>query len=336
MRNEGNGKLRLLYIYKLLKEETDEDHMLSTVQIVKALKERFDLDAHRITVGDDIRMLQQVGVEIGKVETTQNKYWLQSRPLEQAELKVLIDAVASSKVITKKHSKELIQKVAQLGSPFKQDDLVRNISPENRVKAKNENIIYNVDAVNTAIIEEKKISFKYFCYDANKRRQVRNGGEPYTFSPWALVWNGDYYYAVGWSDKHNDIGSFRLDRMYNVPEMLNDSAVHAPKGFRLANYIKTNYHMFGGRKEAVELFCDGDVMDAIIDRFGYDVDTELQSDGRFITKAEVAVNNVFFGWIFGFGGKVKIISPQYVAEEYLKMVTDALQIEQGPQTDTSQ
>ena len=324
MRNEGTGKLRLLYIYKLLQEETDENHMLSTAQIQKVLMERYGMEAHRITVGDDIQLLQMAGVEIGKIESTQNKYWLISRPLEQAELKVLTDAVASSKVITKKRSKELIQSLAKIGSPFKKDELIRNISPEDRIKSKNESILYNVDAINEAINEKQKVSFRYFSYAANKRRQIKNGGIPYVFSPWALVWNGDYYYAVGWSDKHNSIGSFRVDRIYDVPEILSEAAKPTPKWFKLADYIRTNYHMFGGCTQHVELLCDGDVMDSIIDRFGYDVETNLQDDGKFVAHVEVAVNNVFFGWIFGFGGKVQISWPKDVVEDYKMMVKAAL------------
>jgi len=324
MRNEGTGKLRLLYIYKLLLEETDENHTLSTAQIQKALMERWGMEAHRITVGDDIQLLQMVGIEIGKIESTQNKYWMISRPLEQAELKVLTDAVASSKVITKKNSKALLERIASLGSPFKKDELVSNICPEDRIKSKNENILYNVDAINEAINEKRKVSFKYFSFGANKRKQLKNDGEPYIFSPWALVWNGDYYYAVGWSDKHGSIGSFRVDRMCSVPEIRREDAVAMPKRFKVSDYIKKNYHMFGGEVKQVELLCDCDIMDSIIDRFGYDVETEIIDDVRFIARVEVAVNNVFFGWIFGFDGKVKIQGPEDVADAYKKMVREAL------------
>ncbi len=324
MRNEGTGKLRLLYIYKLLLEETDENHTLSTAQIQKALMDRYGMEAHRITVSDDIQLLQMVGIEIGKIESTQNKYYMISRPLEQAELKVLTDAVASSKVITKKSSKALLERIASLGSPFKKEELIRNICPEDRIKSKNESILYNVDAINEAINEKKKVSFKYFNFGANKRKQLKNDGEPYIFSPWALVWNGDYYYAVGWSDKHGGIGSFRVDRMCSVPEIRREDAVGMPKKFKVSDYIKKNYHMFGGDVKQVELHCDGDVMDSIIDRFGYDVETEIIDDDHFIARVEVAVNNVFFGWIFGFGGKVKIKGPEDVAAEYKKIVKEAL------------
>ncbi len=321
---ENEGKFRLLYIYKILSSQTDEEHPLSTNQLIAALREQYGISSHRITVSDDIKILQQAGVEIGKIESTQNKYYMISRPLEPAELKVLTDAVASSKVVSKKKSRELMDRIASLGSPFRKDELVRNICPEERVKTNNESFLYNVDAVNEAINQKRRISFKYFNYGANKRRQLRNGGEPYVFSPYSLVWNGDYYYAVGWSDKHGTIVSFRVDRMYSVPEILDEPAVPMPKGFKVSDYIKKNYHMFRGQIQTVELLCDGGVMDSIIDRFGYDVGTRLVENGRFIATVDVAVNSVFFGWIFGFGGKVRIHAPEDVASEYAEMVKTAI------------
>ena len=129
---------------------------------------------------------------------------------------------------------------------------------------------------------------------------------------------------MGWSDKHGAIGSFRVDRMCSVPEIRREDAVAMPKKFKVSDYIKKNYHMFGGDVKQVELHCDGDVMDSIIDRFGYDVETEIIDDDHFIARVEVAVNNVFFGWIFGFGGKVKIKGPEDVAAEYKKIVKEAL------------
>lgn len=324
MRNEGTGKLRLLYIYKLLLESTDENHMLSTEQIRIALKEFWNMDAHRNTVSDDIQLLQMAGVEIGKYESTQNKYWMISRPLEQAELKILIDAVASSKVITKKKSRDLMDRLSSLGSPFKREELIRNICPEDRVKGKNETSIYNVDIINEAINQKHKIAFRYFSYDANKHKSLKNGGDAYIFSPYSLVWNGDYYYMVGWSDKHNGIGSFRVDRIDRTADILTIPAEPIPRGFRVSKYIKENYHMFSGPVQAVDLFCDGDVMDSIIDRFGYDVRTELQGDGRFIAHISIGISSVFYGWVFGFGGKVKIAGPTDVAEGYREMVRKAL------------
>lgn len=320
----SENKLRLLKIYKLLMDRTDENHTLSTVQIIKLLEDEYGMQTHRVTIAKDIKILQDCGVDVCVIESTQNKYYIAERQFETPEVKMLIDAVASSKVITAKKSKDLIKKLATLTSPMKARELKRNIAPDDRIKAKNENILYIVDAINEAINERRKVSFKYFCYDADKKKRIKNDGNPYFLSPYALIWNGDYYYVVGWSDKHEGIGAFRVDRISTVPIMLEDKIIPMPEGFNAADYIKTNYHMFGGGEvQTVELLCNNCVMDAIIDRFGLDVETKLADKGTFIATVQVAINNVFFGWIFGFDGSVSIIGPDDVLEQYRDMVKRA-------------
>ena len=320
----NENKQRLLKIYKLLMDRTDENHTLSTVQLIKLLEDEYGMQTHRVTIAKDIKILQDSGIDIGVIESTQNKYYIAGRQFETPEVKMLIDAVASSKVITAKKSKELIKKLSLLTSPMKARELKRNIAPDDRIKAKNENILYVVDAINDAINERRKVSFKYFCYDANKKKRIKNDGNPYVFSPYELIWNGDYYYAVGWSEKHDGIGAFRVDRISSVPVLLEDKIVPVPERFNAAEYIKINYHMFGGGEaQIVELLCDNSVMDAIIDRFGIDVETIPSEDGKFKATVLVAVNNVFFGWIFGFDGAVRIIRPDDVLEQYQDMVKRA-------------
>lgn len=321
----NTGKLRLLYIYKLLEECTDEDHTLSTNQLIKELSERYGISSHRTTITTDIKLLKQYGFDIGVIESTQNKYYLASRQFENAEVQMLIDAVASSKFITEKKSRELIRKLTTLLSPAKSRDYKCSIGPDERIKMKNESILYIVDALDKAINDKCKVSFEYFTYDENKKRVRKNGGKPYIFSPWSLIWNGDYYYAVGWSEKHDGIGCFRVDRMWTVPAILEDKAVPQTKGFNPAEYVKINYHMFGaGDICMVKLRCASDTMDAIIDRFGYDVVTEPLENGEFMATVTVAVNSVFFGWVFGFDRKVFIDGPKHVVDEYNKMIGRAL------------
>ena len=322
MNNEG--KYRLLYLYKILQERTDSDHKLSTVQLDKILQDEYGISSHRTTIYEDIKILQELGFPIAKTDSTQNKYYISQRTFAGAELKLLIDAVASSKLITERKSSALIKKLSEQAGPYISKDLKRNICPAERIKARNESILDIIDAINTAINKKQKISFTYFKYDQNKRKFLKNGGAPYIFSPYDLVWNGDYYYVVGWSDKHEGIGCFRVDRIASVPELLEIKAVPAPKRFKAANFIKTNYHMFGGGEvKTVELRCDGSVMDAFIDRFGFDVKTEALGDGTFKATVRTSVNNVFYGWIFGFDGKVEIEGPEDVKERYWGMVERA-------------
>ena len=247
-------------------------------------------------------------------------YNMISREFDLPELKLLIDAVASSKFITDKKSKELVAKLAKLASNSQADELKRNI-PEGRIKAGNENIYYIVDAVNAAINNGKQISFQYFCYNVRKQKAAKHDEEVYVFSPYYLIWNGDYYYTVGYSEKHGGIGSFRLDRIIKPPTILEDDVVPIPSDFSINQY--TGFHMYNSKSETVELICDNSVMDSVIDRFGEAVQTYANDMETFRAVVDVAVNHVFFGWLFGFEGKVKIKSPDDVKEKYRKMIDAA-------------
>ena len=317
---DNNAKLRPLYLAKILYEMTDEDHALSTNQLIKLLKEKYNVDSYRTTIASDIELLKNYGMDIQSTKSQSIMYNMISREFDLPELKLLIDAVASSKFITDKKSKEL---VAKLASNSQADELKRNIISEGRIKSGNENIYYIVDAVNTAINNKKQISFQYFCYNVRKQKTAKHNGEIYVFSPYYLIWNGDYYYTVGYSEKHGGIGSFRLDRIIKPPTILEDDVVPIPSDFSINQYINTGFHMYNSKSETVELICDNSVMDSVIDRFGEAVQTYANDMETFRAVVDVAVNHVFFGWLFGFEGKVKIKSPDDVKEKYRKMIDAA-------------
>ena len=320
---DNNAKLRPLYLAKILYEMTDEERTLSTNQLIKLLKEKYNIDSYRTTIASDIELLKKYGLDIQSTKSQSIMYNMISREFDLPELKLLIDAVASSKFITDKKSKEPVAKLAKLASNSQADELKRNIIPEGRIKAGNENIYYIVDAVNTAINNKKQISFQYFCYNVRKQKAAKHDGEVYVFSPYYLIWNGDYYYAVGYSEKHGGIGSFRLDRIIKQPTLLEVDAVPMPADFSISRYINTSFRMYNSRTKTVELICDNCVMDAIIDRFGESVQTYANDMETFRAVVDVAVNHVFFGWLFGFEGKVKIKSPDDVKEKYRKMIDAA-------------
>ena len=320
---DNNAKLRPLYLAKILYEMTDEDHALSTNQLIELLKAKYGVDSYRTTIASDIELLRQYGMDIQSTKSQSIMYNMISREFDLPELKLLIDAVASSKFITEKKSKKLIEKLAKLASNSQADELKRNIIPEGRIKAGNENIYYIVDAVNAAINNGKQISFQYFCYNVRKQKTAKHNGEVYVFSPYYLIWNGDYYYAVGYSEKHGGIGSFRLDRIIKTPTLLEVDAVPMPADFNISRYINTSFRMYNSGTKTVELICDNCVMDAIIDRFGESVQTYANDMETFRAVVDIAVNHVFFGWLFGFEGKVKIKSPEDVKEKYRKMIDAA-------------
>lgn len=187
-------------------------------------------------------------------------------------------------------------------------------------------ILVIVDAINDAINQNRKIRFKKVEYNIKKERILHNSGETYTFIPYSLVWDGDFYYMVGWSDKYHSIGSHRVDRIWQRPDILEEAAVPMPLGFDINHYIHTTFRMYNAPRREVELVCDNNVMDAVIDRFGIDVKTYACDKQNFRVIAEIAIGNTFFNWIFGFEGKVWIKAPEDVKQLYKEKLIKATQL----------
>ena len=324
---DNDSKLRLLYIEKML-NDTDEEHPLTNAEIMQILEEKYGITTHRTTIPSDIDLLIKSGMEIEIIESKPKKYYLNdyARTFTLPELKILVDSVASFKFITKSKSDELIEKIITLGTPSSVPSLNRNLWSEGRIKQENERIYFNIEAINQAINEGKKIAFQYFQYDVKKKQKLKHDGALYKFSPYALVWNGDYYYMVGYSEKHDGIGNFRIDRIAKTPRILDDDAVPMPQDFDIAEYTNGMLRMYNSERCDVELICDNSVMDAIIDKFGTNAKTYAYDMTSFKLEVNVAVNHVFLSWVFGFGGKVRIKSPIEVKQQYADMVKAAADI----------
>lgn len=323
MEKTTDAKIRTLTLAKILYERTDEDHFLTTQQLIDILENEYKIPTHRTTISTDIAVLQKYGMDIQAKRSQFIHYNLLSRDFDYAELKILIDAVASSKFISKTKSEKLTTKIAKLAGQNKAEVLKRNISVERRIKTDNEKVLFIIDAVNDAINQGKKIRFQYFEYNIKKERKPRMDGYFYRISPYRLVWNGDYYYVVGCKDKYTTLSSYRIDRMVSTPEIMDEDAAPLPKDFDMDHYLNTMYHMFSTERKRVQLVCTNDVMDAVIDRFGEDVETYAFDMEHFRADVEVAVNSLFYMWIFGFRGKVSIKEPQDVKDDYIQMVKDA-------------
>ena len=316
-------KPRILYLLKILLQYTDEDHMLTTNQLIEMLKEKYGISVHRVTLAKDIAALQEFGIDIVVVHSTQSKYFVASRMFELPELKLLIDAVQSSKFITNKKSQALIEKIQRMTSAGQAVKLKRNNYVVNRIKSDNEQIYYIIDAINEAINTNRQIAFQYYEYSGLKKKRLRNNGEVYRLSPYYMVWNDDCYYLLGYSEKHEKIITFRVDRIACKPEILKIESLPEPEGFDLAEFTKSVFFMYDGEKVLVDLRCDNSLMKTIVDRFGEDVTTLAYDMTSFRVKTEVAVSPTFFGWVFGFGGKVQILGPEKLKEEYRQMLVQA-------------
>lgn len=323
---ENGTKLRILYLYQHLIQNTDPDHPESTVELMKMLKEKYDIKVSRNTISDDLLMLSDCDLQVEVIHSTQNKYYFDGQLFSVPELKILIDAVSSSKFITEHKSEELINKLLTLVPRHSAVKLRRHIYASDRVKSDNERGYYIVDAINEAIDTKRKISFCYTDYDINKKRQLTNDGVAYTVSPYTMMWDGDYYYLRGYCDERQAMRTFRLDRIEKQPDILRDPAVPKPENYSIAEYSKSVFRMYDtDEPQEVTLLCKASTMKVLIDNFGLDVDTIPVDDDHFQAKVMVCTSPTFYRWVFGFGDSIKIIGPIKVIEHYRTMLNNALE-----------
>ena len=309
MKNESQyGLLLLQYLY----EHTDDQHPASVADILAFWREH-GIQAGRKSVYSAIEVLQSNGMDIVCVKSTQNRYFVGERLFELPELKLLVDAVESSRFITAKKSERLIEKLGKLTSESHARQLDRHIYMDGTAKPENECIYYSVDEIHNAIQEKRQITFQYYEYTPQKVKILKHNGYRYQFSPYALIWSRDCYYAVGWSEKHGKLAQFRVDRMVAV-ESFDRAAVCMPD-FDPAEYVRKIFGMYPDDLCTVELLCDNEVMRSVIDRFGEDVSTVTADDGHFKAIVEVAPSPPFFAWVFTFCGKIRILGPEEVLDE---------------------
>ena len=322
---DNDTRLRILYLYQMLLTQTDEDHTLSTKQITDRMMEQHNILVHRTTVPKDIDLLRAAGFEIIGERKRAWEYYLADRKFSVPELKLLIDAVQSSKFITEKKSESLIEKLISLTSETNADKLKRSVHITGRVKSENEKGYYIVDAINEAINAGVKISFYYFELNGKKKEVLRNDGKSYTVSPFDLIWDGDYYYLTGYCDEREAVRTYRVDRIKKQPELLKEKVVKKPKGYAVSKYTTEVFRMFS-TDEAVDvtLLCDNCCMNAVVDKFGMKIKTRNVGEEQFRTTVKVCAGPTFYRWVFGAGGKIVIESPIETRNEYREMLQNAL------------
>lgn len=324
---ENGTKLRLLYIYLHLLRYSDAEHPISTPELMKFLKDQYGIDVNRTTLPNDFAMMEKAGIHFEVIKSRQNKYYYDGRLFDIPELKLLIDAVSSSRFIPEKKSKALIGKLTTLTSEYNAEKLRRHITVEGRVKSENEKALYILDSLNSAIDLGCKVRFQCADYNIRKRKELRHDGEYYVVSPYVLIWDGDYYYMIGYCDNRGEIRHFRLDRIFRIPTVLEDEeAVPAPKDFDPVRYSRSIFRMYGGEETIeAELLCEASTMNAIVDQFGTKVRTEGTDNGCFKAFVPVSPSPTFYRWVFGWNGAMKILGPQSLKDEYLKMLQKALE-----------
>ncbi len=329
MPRSKNQKYKLYYIIEYFKRYTDEEHPVSVSELIEYLA-GLGVTAERKSIYRDIEAIGELGYEIIQVHGKRFAYYLAQRDFETAELRTLVDAVASSRFITKKKSGELIKKLEALTNVHVAKRLNAQVFVANRIKASNESIYYNVDAIHNAIADNSQITFLYFDWDKNKRRVYRHGGRQYEVSPWALVWNNENYYLIAYDAREGEIRHYRVDRMLSINQL--DKPRQGKTKFNdedTARYTRKFFGMYDGELTEVTLNCSEEITNAVVDMFGTEVKFSPQLNNTFNVTVEVAVSPVFLSWVFMLGDKVKIVSPKNVKDEFINMANNALKLAGG-------
>lgn len=312
-----NQKLKLSILCKIMQEETDDEHWLTLQQIIEKLR-NYDITAERKSLYDDFFCMNEyLGIEVIKETVGRDTYYhVGSRQFELAEVKLLIDAIQSSKFISKNKSNELIKKMKGFVSRHEADKLQRQVYVNDRVKTMNESTYYAVDAIHTAIAENKQITFKYCSWNLDKQLIPRKDGAMYRVSPWALTWADEYYYLVAYDSEAGKVKHYRVDKMLKL------DTVDAPRdgkehfdNFDMGTYALENFSMFGGEIKRVHIEFPNDKVGIFIDRFGKDIAIREAGQDRSMIAVDVAISSQFFGWIFGLGSDVKVTGPEAVVEK---------------------
>ena len=317
MPRSENQKKKLILILRLLQKRSDEDHPVSMQEILAYLSGE-GVEAERKSIYDDLEALRDLGYDIINVKGRNGGYFLGNRDFEQAELKILVDAVQASRFITRQKSRDLIRKISELGGEYGSRELKRDVYVLNRAKSENESTMYSVDAIHSALRDDRIVKFKYMEYGMDKKLHYRKNGAFYTVAPLGLIWNNERYYLIAHDPSVSEIRHYRVDRMKNisVAKERRDLPTELRK-FDVGEYGARNFSMFSGEESYVTVTFPKEMVNTVIDQFGLDVSIFPQDEDTFKARFKVAVSKPFFGWIFSLGNKVRIEGPENVKEEYI-------------------
>ena len=301
MSRGSNQKFKFTYLMEIMLEKTDDDHALTMSQIMDEL-ERYDVTAERKSIYVDFAdMTERFGIEIIKEQRGRETYYhVGSREFELAEVKLLVDAIQSSKFITQTKSRELITKLKKFVSEYQGKTLQRQVFIDDRVKTMNESVFYNVDEVYNAINTNKKIRFKYYKWDINKKLVPKKNGDWFVLSPWGLTWMDENYYMIAYDDWDGNVKSYRIDKMMRITITDEERTGNdAFKAYDMAKLSKSTFGMYGGPKKRVTIQFENSMCGVFLDRFGKDdISFRPVNDGWSEFSVEVNVSQHFFGWLY--------------------------------------
>lgn len=323
MPKSDNQKMKILYLMKIFMEETDKHNKLTANQIIDLLSSKYNIDVERKTIYSDIEILKNYGLDIKMEKTKHYQYYLATRVFEFSELKLLVDIIQSSKFITARKSNEFIKKIESMTSIYQGKKLNRHVHVNRQIKTMNESIYNNVDVIQDAILDNRKIKFQYYEYTTKKEKKFRRDGKFYITNPMFLNWDSENYYLVSFCPIDNLVKHYRVDKMINIRvdiEKIDNNIVKIDP----ATYTNKVFGMFSGDEHAVEIEFHNSLIDVVIDRFGKDVLILKENIESFVIHVKVEISLVFIGWLFQFGTKAKVISPQSLIEDMKTRATSLL------------
>ena len=316
MPKSPNQKLKILYVLEALKK-TDEDNPVSVSEIIEHLASN-GIKAERKSIYDDLDALELFGYDI--IRKKNSGVFLGAREFELPEIKLLVDAVQSSKFISESKSNRLIEKLATLAGGGDQSAILkRQVTIHGKVKTRNENVFNSIDKIHAAMAENQMISFLYYTYiveDGKIKRICRHDGKRYYASPWSLTWDDEFYYMLAYDEQSEIIKHFRVDKMAEIAILRKERRGKAAFGLAgISGYTNSIFSMFGGVDENVRISCDNALIGAVVDRYGSDIAILKENEERFIFTAKVKISPQFFAWVFSFGKGMEIVYPQNVVEQ---------------------
>ena len=323
MSKSDNQKLKILYIRDYLEKNSHEDHPVRASELIYMLEHDHNILCERKTIYSDIEALKDFGMDIVSIPGKNGGYYLASRNFELPEVKLLINAVQSSRYLTEKKSKELIEKLCDQCSIQDAGLVRRDVRVSGRVKSMNESIYYNIDAIQDAISQGKQISFRYFDWGIDGQRHYRE--KTYSASPYGLCQDSENCYLLAWSQRHG-ITSCRIDRMSHI-QILPENRIPCPEltGAAFNEHANRLFQMYSGEIVNVKMQFEKDFANVVIDRFGKDTMLIPEPDGiHFNFTVPVALSPMFFSWLIGFGDKARILYPQKAIDACKELCREVL------------
>ncbi len=323
MAKSANQKTKLLRLYQFLLRQTDEDHPATVAEIIQELA-RYGIKAERKSIYDDLEALRQCGLDIQCRKGRSSGWFVGEREFQLPELKLLMDAVQSSRFITQKKSDALIRKLEGLSSVYQASQLQRQVYVSGRIKIMNESIYYNVDKLHMALAGQKAITFKYFDYDIYRNKVFRHRGRRYTVSPYGLIWNNENYYLIAFDHVNREMRHYRVDKMTEiVVTSLNREGRKQYPDFQLAQYGSMHFGMYSGQEITVTLRGRRNMAGVIWDRFGQDVILVPNGEDHFTVTLPIVMSPQFFGWLFGLDGGLVLTAPPEAVAAYQEKLAAA-------------